>query len=324
MTIEKSVLVPLNAEETFALLTAPERLRRWQAVTARVDLRAGGAFRWTVVPGANASGTYAEVEPGRRLVFTFGWEEGGAPPPGESTVTITLEPEQGGTRVRLVHEGLTEEQEEAHSHGWEHFMERLGAAGREGDAGLDPMQQRDAETWDPLSAAEASLAVCQLVLRQMGPGDGKAQTPCARFDVDQLAEHLCGSLVGLGGCIGVTVAADDSAPLEPRVADLAQPVLEGWRTRGLEGTVRLGPGDMPAESAAGILPMEFLVHAWDFARATGRPIPATDGLAAYVLGLAHGLIQPALRNGDAFAEEVPVGSDADPMARLAAYTGRKP
>ena len=52
MTIEKSVLVPLNAEQTFALLTEPERLRRWQAVTARVeparrgcvplDRRAGG------------------------------------------------------------------------------------------------------------------------------------------------------------------------------------------------------------------------------------------------------------------------------------------
>jgi uncharacterized protein (TIGR03086 family) len=325
MTIEKSVLVPLDAEQTFALLTDPERLRRWQAVTARVELRAGGAFRWTVVPGANASGTFVEVEPGRRLVFTFGWEDGaGAPPPGASAVTITLEPEQDGTRVRLVHEGLTEEQEEAHSHGWEHFMERLAAAGRDGDAGLDPMQQREAEAWDPLSAAEASLAVCQLVLREMGPSDAKAQTPCARFDVDQLAEHLCGSLVALSGCIGVTVAADQSAPLEPRVADLAQPVLEGWRGRGLDGTVHLGSGDIPASTAAGILSMEFLVHAWDFARATGHQIPASDGLATYVLGLAHNLIQPGLRNGDAFAEEVPVGVDADPMSRLAAYTGREP
>ena len=40
--------------------------------------------------------------------------------------------------------------------------------------------------------------------------------------------------------------------------------------------------------------------------------------------MAHGLIQPALRNGDAFAEEVPAGPDLDPMARLAAYTGREP
>src|SRR6185312_3292437 len=74
MTIDKTVLVPLDANETFALLTEPERLRRWQLVSARMDLRAGGDFRWTVVPGANASGTFVEVEPGKRLVYTWGWE----------------------------------------------------------------------------------------------------------------------------------------------------------------------------------------------------------------------------------------------------------
>ena len=42
MPFEKSVLVPLNADETFALITQPDRLRRWQVITARVDLRAGG------------------------------------------------------------------------------------------------------------------------------------------------------------------------------------------------------------------------------------------------------------------------------------------
>ena len=35
MTIEKSVLVPLDADQTFALLTEPERLRRWQTVSNR-------------------------------------------------------------------------------------------------------------------------------------------------------------------------------------------------------------------------------------------------------------------------------------------------
>src|SRR6516165_10277532 len=139
MTIEKSVLVPLSADETFALLTEPERLRRWQVVAARMDLRAGGDYRWTVVPGANATGTIVEVESGKRLVMSWGWEEGGGSPgPGGSTITVTLEPAEGGTKVRLVHEGLTAEEEEAHAHGWEHFMGRLVAAGRTGDAGLDP------------------------------------------------------------------------------------------------------------------------------------------------------------------------------------------
>ena len=328
MTIDKTVLVPLDADETFALLTEPARLRRWQLVSARMDLRAGGDFRWTVVPGANASGTFVEVEPGKRLVYTWGWEtertEMG-PEPGGSTITITLEPANGGTTVRLVHEGLTPEQDEAHSHGWDHFMGRLVAAATDGDADLDPMLQRPAESWDPLTSAEASLAVCEYVLAQMGPGDGKAQTPCSEYDVDQLAEHLCGSLVSLGGCVGVQVAPDMDASLEVRVADLAQPVLEGWRRHGLEGEVNLGPGPFPAETACGILSMEFLVHTWDFAAATGRTVPANDGLSTYVLGLAHGLIRPSFRGeGQGFGDELPAGDGAGPMEQLLAYTGRQP
>jgi uncharacterized protein (TIGR03086 family) len=326
MTIEKSVLVPLDADQTFALLTEPERLRRWQTVSARVDLRAGGEYRWTVVPGANAAGTFVEIEPGKRLVYTWGWEGDEALSPGTSTITVTLEPAEGGTTVRLVHEGLTPEQEEAHSSGWEHFMERLAEAGREGDAGLEPWVVRDADTWDPLAAAEASLAMCSYVLRRMGPGDGKAQTPCAKYDVDQLTEHLARSLVSLGGCVGVEVTPDDDVEREARIADLAQPVLEGWRRHGLDAMVTLGGGsEFPAEMACRILSLELLVHGWDFARATGQDLPANDGLHTYVLGLAKdGLIQPAARDGDNFAAEVPLGAGADPMAQLMAYTGRQP
>jgi DNA-binding transcriptional ArsR family regulator len=84
MSIEKSVVVPLDPEQTFALLTEPERLRRWQAMSARVDLRAGGEYRWTVIPGNNAGGTFTEVEPGRRVVFTWAWEgPDGSPPRGD-------------------------------------------------------------------------------------------------------------------------------------------------------------------------------------------------------------------------------------------------
>jgi uncharacterized protein (TIGR03086 family) len=201
---------------------------------------------------------------------------------------------------------------------------RLVAAATEGSAELDPMLQRPAESWDPLTAAEASLALCEYVLAQMDPVDGKAQTPCSEYDVDQLAEHLCGSLVSLGACVGVQVEPDMDAALEARVADLGQQVLEGWRRRGLEGDVHLGPGPFPAETACGILSMEFLVHAWDFAQATGHNVPSNDGLSTYVLGLAHGLIRPSFRGeGQGFGDELPAGDAAGPMEQLLAFTGRQ-
>ena len=137
MAFEKSVLVPLNADDTFALITEPDRLRRWQVITARVDLRAGGDYRWTIVPGHSAAGAFTEVEPGRRVVFTWGWEGSADLPPGASTVTITLEPADGGTLVRLVHEGLTGEQAASHGEGWNHYLGRLVTAAADGDAGAD-------------------------------------------------------------------------------------------------------------------------------------------------------------------------------------------
>jgi uncharacterized protein (TIGR03086 family) len=324
MTIEKSVLVPLDAEQTFALLTEPERLRRWHTIAGRVDLRVGGEFRFTVVPDANAGGTFLEVEPGKRLIYTWGWEGVADLPPGASTVTVTLEPADGGTSVRIVHEGLTPQQEVDHSAGWDHFLARLATAGRDGEAGLNPWLGREADAWDQLAAAEASLAICEYVLSKIGRDEGTKQTPCAKYDVDQLAEHLSGSLVTLGGSAGVSVSPKRDAPVEVRIADMGQPVLEGWRRRGLEGDVTLTSSPIPATMACGILTLELLVHAWDFAQATGQTLPPSDGLATYVLGLAEGLIQPNFRDGDNFADEVPVGTSADPMERLMAYTGRQP
>jgi len=152
MPFEKSVLVPLDADETFALITQPDRLRRWQVVTARVDLRAGGDYRWTIIPGHSVAGTLTEVEPGRRVVFTWGWE-GSADLP-LSTVTITLEPAAGGTMVHLTHEGLSGEQEASHAEGWTHYLGRLVAAATAGDAGPDEWAAKPA--LDPLSSAEAT------------------------------------------------------------------------------------------------------------------------------------------------------------------------
>ena len=48
MPFEKSVLVPLNADETFALITQPDRLRRWSPPRAGPwSTNARGAVRRT-------------------------------------------------------------------------------------------------------------------------------------------------------------------------------------------------------------------------------------------------------------------------------------
>jgi uncharacterized protein (TIGR03086 family) len=321
MPVNKSVVVPLGADETFALVTEPDRLRRWHTITARIDVRAGGDYRWTIVPGHTAAGNVVEVEPGRRLVLSWGWEDSSDLPPGASTLTITLEPTDGGTKVHLVHTGLTDEQAASHAEGWSHYLNRLAVAAKIGDAGPDDWAAAP-EPMDKLNAAEASLAVCQRVLREVRTTDGTAPTPCAKFTVDDLIEHLLGSLSHLGAMAGAEAGVSTSGQVEARVADVAQPTLEAWRKRGIDGTVPFGGGEMPASMAVNILSVEFLVHAWDFARATSQDVAVSEALGEYVLGLARELISPQLRDGDRFAAEIEIGPDAGAIDRLLAFTGR--
>ena len=321
MPFEKSVLVPLNADETFALITQPDRLRRWQVVTARVDLRAGGDYRWTIIPGHAVAGTFTEVDPGRRVVFTWGWEGSPDLAPGTSTVVVTLEPAEGGTMVHVTHEGLSAEQEASHAAGWTHYLDRLVTAATAGDAGPDEWAAKPAP--DPLSSAEATLAICQLSLRGVAEADYHKPTVCTEFDVTQLADHLIGSVTYLGAAAGAS-AEPVTGPLENRVAAAAQATLEAWHVRGVEGEVKVGPHEMPAGAALGILSVEFLVHAWDFAQATGQPVVVSDEVAQHVLGVARQIITPEARGGGSFADPIEAGPDAGLLDRLVAFTGRNP
>ena len=322
MSYTKTAILPVTPDEAFALITQPERLRRWQTVSARVDLRAGGEYRWTVAPGHIASGTYREVDPGRRVVFGWGWEGSPDLVPDASTVTITVEPADGGTLVTLVHDGLTEEQAASHAEGWNHYFTRLEKVAADGDAGPDEWAAAPAEL-DLLSCAEATLAALQSVLRNLTTEDRTKQTPCSDYDGHALAEHLFGSLTGVGAMAGADVTNPEDGSLENRVAVMAAQALEAWRIRGVEGMIPApGGGEMSATVGASILSLEFLLHGWDFAETSGQQLPVSDEVVAYVHTLADSVV-PAGRARGAFAAEVEPPTDANPLQRLVAFSGRR-
>jgi uncharacterized protein (TIGR03086 family) len=322
MTFNRTVELPVPPDEAFALVTEPERLRRWQTVSAYVDLRAGGSYRWTVVPGHTASGTYREVEPGRRIVFGWGWEGNPDLPPDASSVTVTVEPSGTGSRVTLVHEGLDAEQEVSHAEGWNHFLDRLEKLAATGDAGADEWAWAP-ENLDPVVAADAVLAGLQPVLRGVTEQDRDRATPCAEFTCHELVEHLEQSLVQLGTMSGTEVTVETTGTLENRLSVLAGRVIDAWRARGTDGTV-VGPGgsDMPAEFIAGILPLELALHGWDLAQASGQILRLSDEVVAYLRELADSIV-PGGR-GRSFGPEVEPSPDASHLDRLAAFAGRSP
>jgi uncharacterized protein (TIGR03086 family) len=319
MSYTKSAVLPVSPDEAFALITEPERLRRWQTVTATVDLRAGGSYRWTVTPGHVAEGTFREVEPGRRVVFGWGWTDSEDLPVDASTVTITIEPVPEGSRVTLVHEGLTEAQAAMHAEGWDHFFERLERLATTGDAGPDEWAWAP-EGLTPLVAAEAALAALQPVLRNLTPEDRPKPTPCADYTAHELADHLLASLVQLGAMAGAELAVPAEGSLEDKVSVLTGQALDAWRPVDLDGTVTTPDGEVPAAFLASILPMELVLHGWDLAQSSGQRLHVSDELVAYVRELTEGVITRG--RGSSFADEVSCGSDASAVDRFAAYAGR--
>ena len=141
-SVEREIAIAASPETVWEFLVDPDKATRWMGQTASFDPRPGGEYRVEVIPGNTARGEFVELDPPRRLVYTWGWEPGGvdkAVPPGSSTVEIELVPSGDGTTLRFSHRGLpSAEAAESHAHGWDHYLERLIVAAPGGDPGPDP------------------------------------------------------------------------------------------------------------------------------------------------------------------------------------------
>jgi uncharacterized protein YndB with AHSA1/START domain len=122
-------VLPASPTQVFAAWTTPARMADWMSpagvAEAEVDLRIGGAFL-VVMAGPDEriehTGTYLELDPPRRLVFTWVSPYTGPEP---SLVTVELHPHDEGTRLVLTHERLPAGVVESHEGGWGTMLKRL-------------------------------------------------------------------------------------------------------------------------------------------------------------------------------------------------------
>jgi uncharacterized protein YndB with AHSA1/START domain len=118
---EVTIAAPI--EVVWAHLTTAEGLVRWVGPEATADPFPGGALRWVHPDGSTVVGRFVELVPHRRVVFSYGWEDGRmGVPPESTTVEIDLVEKGGATVVRLVHHGLPPEAVDEHERGWEYFL----------------------------------------------------------------------------------------------------------------------------------------------------------------------------------------------------------
>ncbi len=322
MAYDRTVFLPIDPDAAFDLVTQPERLRRWCAISARVDLKLGGEFCWTITPRNYAMGNFTEIEPGKNVSFTFGWVNDPTLQPGASKITITMEPVAGGTNLRLVHDGLTESQEVDHAEGWNHFLDRLVQFVASGKGTADKWNA-SSDNLDELKSADIGLALGQLVLHEVKSSDLLKSTPCTEFNLGQLIDHQYGSIVSIAKSLGINASAKSDDSFEVRLADLGQKVIETFGKRGLDGKLTLGTNELPAKIVANILNIELLIHSMDIAEAIGYEYEVTPEVADYVLGLTRQTISPEGRASGLFGPEIAVEASANSADRLLAFSGRK-
>lgn len=137
--IEVTVFIAAQPDTVFPYFTDPARYVQWMGVEATLEPTPGGRYRVRMRDGVEAAGEFVEVDPPRRLAFTWGWTQDDAVPAGTTRVVVTLAEQDGGTLVVLRHYDLPDDgQRDHHRNGWQTYLSRLAHRVLGNDPGPDP------------------------------------------------------------------------------------------------------------------------------------------------------------------------------------------
>jgi uncharacterized protein YndB with AHSA1/START domain len=145
--LTREVVVEASPATIFPFLVDPAQHVLWMGTEAELDPRPGGVYNVLCQGRHPGAGTFIEVVPDSKVVFTFGWDLPDHPiPAGSTEVEITLIPVGDRTTVRLTHRGLPDDAVSDHTQGWDHYLGRLSVAATGGDAGPDAPAESDLAT----------------------------------------------------------------------------------------------------------------------------------------------------------------------------------
>jgi uncharacterized protein YndB with AHSA1/START domain len=134
LEIKRFINAPRN--RVYEAWTDPAQLKQWfgpENVETRdliADARVGGKFRWDLTDPdgekMTCQGEYRELQPGKKIVFTWHWDDDETWENHTSVVTVELSDRDGGTELRLTHEKLpSEESRDGHTRGWNSALNKL-------------------------------------------------------------------------------------------------------------------------------------------------------------------------------------------------------
>src|SRR5204863_9330095 len=134
LSLEIKSLIKAPRERVYAAWTDAAQMKQWfgpENVQTReliADARVGGTFRWDLTNSEGEEmtmrGEYRELQPGKKIVFTWQWQDDEDWREHVSVVTVELTDHGADTEVRLIHEQLpSTESRDRHSEGWNSVLD---------------------------------------------------------------------------------------------------------------------------------------------------------------------------------------------------------
>lgn len=184
---------------------------------------------------------------------------------------------------------------------------------------------------DPIAVIDQAAAHTRKYIAGVKPNQMNDSTPCEKWNVKQLLDHITGvPLFGLkvfGGTPGsgeLHDATKGGTTVDAFNRNLNQFIGELKKPGALQKTVKPFGGDMPGAAFAMILADDILIHGWDLAKATKQDtkLPANLVEACYA-AMSPGFANLSKAPGEAFKPMVQVPANADLQTKLLAGLGRK-
>jgi uncharacterized protein YndB with AHSA1/START domain len=135
LTVHLERTLPAPRPLVFRMHAEPELLAQWwgpkgfSAPSIELDVRVGGGYRIAMQPPDGdlffLVGEFREVDPDRRLTYTFRWED--PDPDDRETVVVFSLQDLGGSTALTVDQGpfATEPRRALHDQGWTETLDRL-------------------------------------------------------------------------------------------------------------------------------------------------------------------------------------------------------
>ena len=185
---------------------------------------------------------------------------------------------------------------------------------------------------ESVSDLARALDQAQSVLSGVAPSQMSDATPCAKWNVQDLSNHIVGGAFMFGSVTRGDVMPEVSEAPDFTAGDVAstfasakESILAAWREPGVFERQMVFPfATLPAEMAVRVQLMEIVVHTWDLAQATGQVESLDNSLAETVLTFAEAMIPESSRNsgGEPFGIAVDEPDSATPYVKLAGLMGR--